>query len=89
MRFEFWCQSLLPICKQSLNMGDEMKALLLKQLNFPPAWIAVSLAVIVSLFYLYPPKNSHGKKENGNVKLEAIPGPKREPRPPFAPSMIW
>lgn len=55
-----------------------MEALLTKQLSFPSTWIVVSLAIAASLYYLYAPKISHGEKENGNVKLEAIPGPKRE-----------
>lgn len=55
-----------------------MEASLLKQLDFPIAWIVVFLAIITSLFYLYALKTSHGREENVNDKLEAIPGPKRE-----------
>lgn len=61
-----------------------METLLLEQLNFPLAWIVISLAVTVSLNYLYALKSGHGTEKNGNVKLEPIPGPKRETCPQCA-----
>lgn len=55
-----------------------MEALLSKPLGFPSVWFVVCLATVALLCYVFASKNSHDKKENGNVKLEAIPGPKRE-----------
>lgn len=55
-----------------------MEALLPKQLSFPFAWVIVSLAITASLFYRHALKKSHGGEENGDLKLEPIPGPKRE-----------
>lgn len=58
-----------------------METLLWGQLNFSLAWIVVSLAVTASLIYLYAQKSGHGTEENENLKLEPIPGPKRETWP--------
>ncbi|KAL2280873.1 hypothetical protein FJTKL_12185 [Diaporthe vaccinii] len=56
-----------------------MEASLSEQLNFPLAWMVVSLAITTPLFYLYALRKSHVREENGNVKLEPIPGPKPLP----------
>jgi hypothetical protein len=72
-----------------MNLLNNMEVLSSKQLSFPSAWLIVSLAIVASLCYLFAPKNSNGKEENGNVKLEAIPGPKRESWRPFVFAMIW